>query len=86
MQNREAALLVTETLLSTAKVISSLFEKLDAFEQAGKVSEEESDRYHFHIMASLEDLFESVLNPIIEMHPDLRPACSCCASSEEDEQ
>ncbi|SNY71026.1 hypothetical protein [Pantoea sp. GL120224-02] len=85
MQNREAAQCATESLLSAAKIITGSFEKLDALEQEGKVTEEESDRYQFHVMESLDDMFESVLKPIFEIHPDLRPPCPCCDSAEEEE-
>lgn len=83
MQNREAAQCATESLLSAAKIITGSFVKLDALEQEGKVTEEGSDRYHFHVMESLDDMFESVLKPIFEIHPDLRPTCPCCESAEE---
>jgi hypothetical protein len=85
MQNREAAQHATETLLSAAKMITGSFEKINALEQEGKVTEEEADLYHFHILESLDDMFISVLEPIFDIHPDLRPTCCSCAKSAEDE-
>ncbi|MFJ5159708.1 hypothetical protein ACIP6T_11095 [Pantoea sp. NPDC088449] len=84
MQNREAAQCASEALLSAAKLITGSFAKLDALEQEGKVSEEESEHYHFHVIESLDDMYESVLNPIFELHPDLRPVCPSCESAEEE--
>jgi len=86
MQNREAAQYAVETLLLATNTITDSFEKLDALEKEGKLTEEEFELFHYHVMESLDDMFLSVLKPIFDIHPDLRPACPCCACVEEDEQ
>jgi hypothetical protein len=82
MQNRNAAQIATETLLSVTDSLISSVVQIDGLEEEGKVSHKEADAYRSGIMPLVGQLFESVLNPILQIHPDLRPKCRCCESSE----
>ncbi|MET3817097.1 MULTISPECIES: hypothetical protein [unclassified Pantoea] len=85
MKDRETAEKITETLFDVADKLHASVDMIDAYAQEGKVSKEEADTYRTTVMSSLEEMYESIVGPIFELHPDLRPACCGCDSSEADE-
>lgn len=85
MQNREVSENVIETLFDMAEKLYASVNMTDACSQEGKISKEEANAYRTTVLNSLDELLQAVIGPIYETHPDLRPACCCCAESAGDE-
>lgn len=82
MQNHEAAKLVTDAMLSVVNTLVSSMKQIDDLTGDGQVSEAEADAYRTLVIGSLDEMLKSALNPIFDIHPDLRPVCGCCGASE----
>jgi len=85
MQNREAAQYVTETFQSVTTTLFASLKQIDILEQEGKVSNAEADAYCHNVIEPLEQMLNSVLSPIFDIHPDLNFKCCYCSSAEESE-
>lgn len=85
MQNREAAVFVTNTLMSITNDVIASRNAIYEYEKQGKVSKEEAETYCQNVMGPLEQMLSSVLGPLFETHPGLRPHCRCCKTAAEDD-
>lgn len=83
MQNREAALYVTESLMDVMNKVMTSVEHIDALKEGNKVSQAEAETYRLNMVGALDKMLQSVLNPVFAIHPDLNPNCRCCGVSEE---
>lgn len=85
MQNREAAAFVTNALMSIMNDVIASRNAIYEYEKQGKVSKEEADTYCLNVMGPLDQMLSSVLSPLFEAHPGLRPTCRGCKTAAEDE-
>ncbi|WP_315316070.1 hypothetical protein [Pantoea vagans] len=85
MENREAAKKVTETFFDVAEKMYESVGMIDACAKEGEVSKEEAEAYHTCVMDTLEELYDTIVSPIYDRHPDLRPTCRCCKPEENEE-
>jgi|GEM_PF-2106168 len=85
MQKREAAVYVTDTLLSVAKTLFSSIHEIESLKQEGKVSEREASDYRDNVIGYMDKLLDSVLIPVFETHPDLQPDCCICTAAEQEQ-
>lgn len=84
MQSREVAVKVIETLLDVAEKLDASVDMTAACAQEGKISKEEADAYRTRVLGTLDELYLTIISPIYDVHPDLRPTC-CCGEPTEDE-
>lgn len=83
MQNREAAKYVTDTLMEVTNKVMTSIEHINSLKEVEKVTPQEAEAYRENMMGPLLEMLPSVLNPVFEIHPDLRPPCRSCDVSKE---
>ena len=83
MLYREAAVLLSQTILLLARELRLSVEQMLEYQKAGKVTEEEAATHLHNVQVVLESLYTRLLDPLIADYPDLGPACCGCGSCDE---